>query len=91
MPRKQIRAFSVPTYETIQSRPYAVLWRDTPESKTDPCPFCGKEHIHSGGADGDGHRVAHCGKDNVREEAQAEDGTVLRRSHGYIIRSRRQA
>lgn len=34
------------------------------EAVTEPCPYCGKRHHH--GADqtgnGDGHRVAHCGR-----------------------------
>jgi Meiotically Up-regulated Gene 113 (MUG113) protein len=56
---------------------YAVLWRDSYESKTDHCPFCGQRHIHG---IGDGHRTEHCtgGKDMIR----AKNGTVLFRKQG---------
>lgn len=34
-----------------------ILYRDTPYTHTDPCPFCGEEHFHG---DTDGHRALHC-------------------------------
>lgn len=78
-----------PKYE-VQLRPkrtFAVLRRDTEDSPTDPCPFCGSPHWHG---ETDGHRVADC---NVKSsgflaEITVRDGTVLRQSDGYIVRTR---
>jgi hypothetical protein len=44
-------------YKKHNDRNYLVLYRQTPESRTDPCPFCFALHNHS---IGDGHRVKHC-------------------------------
>ena len=41
---------------------HAVLWRNTEESETDTCPFCGRRHRHG---TGDGHRVVHCGNSDT--------------------------
>ena len=75
-------------YEMLNGVPYAVLWRDSPivlgETQTDPCPFCGKGHLHGVG---DGHRVSHCGNE-AKQTARAKDGTVLKEKDGYIIRTR---
>lgn len=38
-------------------RPDKILCRDTVGSPTDPCPFCGKRHVHG---IPDGWRVPHC-------------------------------
>ncbi len=75
-------------YEMLNGVPYAVLWRDSPvvlgETRTGPCPFCGKGHLHGVG---DGHRAPHCpGEKN--KTARAKDGTVLKQKKGYIIRTR---
>jgi Meiotically up-regulated gene 113 len=72
-------------YEVQGVRAYAVLRRDTEESETDPCPFCGRGHVHG---KGDGHRVAHCADLGAREEIRAKDGIRLRQSDGYLIRTR---
>jgi len=81
-----IRDIQFSEYEPDGARAYAVLWRDTQKSKTDPCPFCGKRHTHGLG---DGHRVAHCVDGN--NQAKAKDGTILEKEHGYIIRTRNKA
>lgn len=70
-------------YERDGSSVYAVIWRDEEDSMTDFCPFCGKRHYHG---TGDGHRARHChGGDS---EIKTNDGTVLLRDHGYIIKTR---
>jgi hypothetical protein len=71
-------------YEVMDLRAYAVIRRDTENSETDYCPFCGKKHRHG---KGDGHRGVHCSSPAAREEVQAGNVT-LRKSDGYIIRTR---
>jgi hypothetical protein len=71
-------------YEMDGLHAYAVLRRDSERGETDPCPFCGRRHTHG---DGDGHRVAHCSSAETRREIQVE-GVTLRKSDGYIIRTR---
>lgn len=78
-----IKNIQVVEYEKEGEQSWAVLRRDTENSKTGYCPFCGKRHIHGLG---DGHRVAHCISGN--NEAYAKDGTVLYKERGYIIRTR---
>jgi len=73
-------------YENIDNRQYAVLWRDSENSETDHCPFCGKRHIHG---KGDGHRGEHCVGGNP--EIIAKDGTKLYQKYGYILRTRKKA
>ena len=64
---------------------HAVLWRNTEDSETDTCPFCGRRHRHG---KGDGHRVAHCGNSYIIcTKRNAKDGTVLEQERGYIIRT----
>lgn len=83
-----IRDIQFAEYEMLNGEPYAVLWRDSPvvlqETRTDPCPFCGKGHLHGFT---DGHRVAHCSNE-TKPTARAKDGTVLKWEDGYIIRTR---
>lgn len=69
--------------ETGKAR--AILYRKGNGEKyeTDPCPFCGLKHVHG---DGDGHRAAHCYK--PEKEATATDGTIVRESDGYIVRTK---
>jgi len=82
-------------------RIYPVLYRDTADADTDPCPYCGTKHIHG---TGDGHRVAHCPtpprenrhqfeKETGQEEwyIVAADGRIVTRDRGYIVRSRTRA
>ena len=78
-----IENIQVADYESDGKRSWAILWRDTVDSKTDHCPFCGERHIHG---IGDGHRVAHC--INKGGKIKAKDGTVLYQEHGYIIKTR---
>jgi len=82
-------------------RIYPVLYRDTPEADTDPCPYCGTKHIHG---TGDGHRAAHCPtpprekrhkfeKETGQERwyIVAADGRIITRDRGYIVQSRTRA
>lgn len=77
-----MRRVQYPEYELLNGRPYAVLYRENENEKTEICPFCGKRHIHG---IGDGHRTAHCADGS--KEITAEDGTVLTQDHGYILRT----
>ena len=81
-----IRNIQFAEYEMLNGVPCAVLWRDTDviDESTDPCPFCGKGHLHGVS---DGHRVPHCGNE-AKQTAHAKDGTVLKQEKGYIIRTR---
>ena len=80
-------------YDVIDGVPVAVLWRDTEDSETDHCPFCGEPHKHEGK---DGHYEAVCLSRNggryqsverIVEETIPKE-TVLRPDDGYIIRTR---
>jgi hypothetical protein len=51
-----------------------VLYRQTEDGPTEPCPYCKRPHFHGAG---DGHRVAHCSAPRVDA------------SKGYIVRTRR--
>jgi len=72
-------------YELHDGSSFAVLSRDMERSKTDPCPFCSKTHIHGFG---DGHRGADCS--GYTQDAKAKDGTVLNKEKGYIVRTRKR-
>lgn len=88
-------------YEIYNGNPVAVLFRIEGASKTLPCPFCAKSHKHASGPAYDGHRNDHCGSNitykSVRgylyevkltpDEITASDGTIIKREHGYIIRT----
>lgn len=79
-----IREVKSPKYEIEAGCAIAVIYRENDQSRTESCPFCGMRHKHGWG---DGHRVAHCA--TGEREISAEDGTILRREHGYIIRTRK--
>ena len=79
-----IRNIQCSEYEIEDGVPYAVLWRDTVKTQTDPCPFCGREHTHG---IGDGHRGPHC-YGEINKIARAKDGTVLEQKKGYMVRTR---
>jgi len=49
--------------------------------RTEPCPFCGKRHIHGAV---DGHRLAHC-PHKKRRDVTAPDGTRLSPEDGYFL------
>src|SRR5205085_10621946 len=61
-----------------------VLWRDTPHSKTEMCPFCYRRHLHT---PEDGHRASHCCLWENKRITLA-DGTTVCAFDGYIVRSR---
>lgn len=81
-----MRSVKFTEYEVQDGRPFAVLYRESENSRTEICPFCGKSHSHG---IGDGHRQAHCIDGN--KDILAEDGTVLIQDHGYIIRTKKRA
>jgi hypothetical protein len=72
-------------YQDFQGGKFAVLWRDSANSQTDYCPFCGEQHFHGFP---DGHRDAHCRRGY--KEVRNEDGTILYQKQGYIIKTREQ-
>ena len=72
-------------YFSEDNRRYVVLYRDTPKSATDPCPFCCLRHNHG---IGDGHRVEHCPTKIGRSSVSLPSGQLLYRDHGYIIKTR---
>lgn len=69
---------------------YPILWRETPTSLSDPCPFCGGRHGHG---TADGHRVAHC-MTPPRSYGKKYwiikdiDGQEYSSDQGYIVRTR---
>lgn len=81
-------------YELLDNMPCAVLYRESVDGRTEPCPFCDQLHSHG---KGDGHRSAHCTP--VRKPRRkhptpplefliAPNGVVILRSSGYIVRTR---
>jgi hypothetical protein len=74
-----------PKTEFQDGKEYIVLWRDTEESPTEFCPFCGKRHTHG---QGDGHRETHCA---FGEETfiRKSNGKVFKQSQGYIVRTKK--
>jgi hypothetical protein len=60
---------------------FLVLEQEPKHGKTEYCPFCAKHHWHGVG---DGHRVAHCGFNEIT----FTNGQGIRFSSkdGYIIR-----
>ena len=73
-----------PETEFHDGKEYVVLWRDTEESPTEFCPWCGKRHTHG---QGDGHRVTHCGF-GQETFTRNSDGKVFNQSQGYIIKTK---
>lgn len=57
-----------------------VLERDTPESKTNPCPFCGEQHLHG---TSDGHRIPHCATTGCEYVIGSQ--AIFRNKHGEIL------
>jgi hypothetical protein len=72
-------------YVNEGSKSYVVLYRDTPYSATDPCPFCCLHHNYG---IGDGHRAAHCPTNSGRPFVSTPSGQLLLRDNGYIIKIR---
>ena len=80
-------------YDVIDGVSLAVLWRDSEDSETDHCPFCGERHKHEGK---DGHYKVDCqppkldrqqGVERIVEESIPKQ-TILKPEDGYIIRTR---
>ena len=80
-------------YDIVDGVPLAILWRDSEDSETDYCPFCGERHKHEGK---DGHYQADCQSPKLGREQSVErvveetilKQTILRPDDGYIIRTR---
>ena len=74
-----------PKTEWQNGEEYIVLWRETEDSPTDYCPFCGKRHSHG---QGDGHRTSHCafGNDTFTRKS---DGKIFKQSRGYVVRTKK--
>ncbi len=72
-------------YDMVDGVPLAILWRDSEDSETDHCPFCGERHKHEGK---DGHYEAVCAKAWLSHQRESKDCTILKREDGYIIRTR---
>lgn len=80
-------------YDAIDGLPVTVLWRDTEDSETDHCPFCGERHKHERE---DGHYPVGCLSHTLEEQESAErtveetimKQTVLKPDDGYIVRTR---
>jgi hypothetical protein len=75
-----------PKTEWLNGYEYIVLWRETEESPTDFCPFCGKRHTHG---QGDGHRTEHCAFGN-ETFTRKSDGKIFEQNKGYIVRTKKQ-
>ena len=80
-------------YDVIDGVPIAILWRDSEDSKTDHCPFCGERHTHEGK---DGHYEVGCPSPKLERQQSVEriveesipKQTILKPDDGYIIRTR---
>ena len=80
-------------YNIIDGVPLAILWRDSEDSETDHCPFCGERHKHEG-KDGryEVDCLAHRLGGRLAVERMVEEvvlkQTTLKQNDGYIIRTR---
>ena len=80
-------------YDVIDGVPRAILWRDSEDSETDHCPFCGERHKHEGE---DGHYEVACPSPKLDRQQCIEriveetipKQTILKPDDGYIIRTR---
>jgi len=78
-------------FEEIDGRKFPIIWRKKGKEETDPCPYCGKKHIHG---TAEGHRIAHCvGKRLERKIIPTDqmgvylsDGTYVEQNAGYVLR-----
>jgi len=73
-----------PKTEIHEGKEYIVLWRETVESETDFCPFCGSRHQHG---IGDGHRSSHCAPGEETFTRQS-DGKIFYQKNGYFVRTK---
>ena len=74
-----------PKTEWLEGNEYIVLWRETEESPTAFCPFCGKRHTHG---QGDGHRTEHCAFGN-ETFVRKSDGKIFESRRGYLVRTKK--
>jgi ribosomal protein L24E len=62
---------------------FLILVQEPKHGKTERCPFCGKYHLHGVG---DGHRVAHCGFNEIT--FTNGQGIRFSSNDGYIIKTK---
>ena len=80
-------------YDIVDGVTLAILWRDSENSQTDHCPFCGERHKHEGK---DGRYEVGCLSRNLGKQQSVEriveetilKETILSPDDGYIIRTR---
>lgn len=67
---------------------FPVLWRDSIESKTTPCPWCNRRHKHDGP---DGHYHRQCTSSQVKRlVVYGKRGEWLHCNWGYLVKTRRR-
>lgn len=76
-----------PKTEMMNGEEFIALWRDSEDSPTDYCPFCGERHTHG---QGDGHRASHCALGNPFFTRKS-DGKIFEQKRGYIVRTYKKA
>ena len=79
-------------YELINGIATALIWRsDNAPFITDYCPFCGERHSCDGE---DGRTEVGCFDESPclfpMDDRTVADGTVLKQSDGYIVRTRKK-
>ena len=90
-----------PKYELSDEKMLAILWRKKGSKESDPCIFCGNTHVHGTGEGHRNshclqdsmkgippkfyHVLEEKGKNPI-SEIKFEDGTVIRKEDGYILR-----
>ena len=79
--------------EVINGKLYLVLYRQTENSKTQTCPFCGERHIHG---PGDGHRTPHCAAPDSSDYVFGQNvifrnkaGEIFDAQDGYLVKTLR--
>lgn len=81
----------LPDFEIQDGKKYAIIYQKKGNEYTDPCPFCGKPHIHG---NGDGHRIAHCKQEIKRgrliqpipDSCLLSDGSKAFQEDGYLLK-----
>ncbi len=75
--------------EWDDGRSFLVLhFLDGYSGRTEPCPFCGKNHLHG---KGEGHRMCHCAIPDRNMSFQNSRGETFTLKNGYILKKRPEA
>ncbi len=79
-------------YQHVNGVAIAVIWRNDSELFiTDYCPFCGERHYYEGE---EGRTEVGCFDESPclfpMDDRTVADGTVLKQSDGYIVRTRKK-